>query len=54
MIIDAGRLIEQDAIVRVAQGAERLGYTALWTCERLLYPLAEITYPDGTRAPLEM
>jgi alkanesulfonate monooxygenase SsuD/methylene tetrahydromethanopterin reductase-like flavin-dependent oxidoreductase (luciferase family) len=49
----SGPLLSRDAIVRVAQEAERLGYAALWTTERVLYPLAEITYPDGTRAPLD-
>lgn len=49
----SGPLLSREAIVRVAQEAERLGYAALWTYERLLYPLAEITYPDGTRAPLD-
>jgi probable F420-dependent oxidoreductase len=35
-------------ILRVAQEAERLGYNSLWTYERLLYPIAGITQPDGS------
>ena len=37
-----------ESIVRVAQEAERLGYTSLWTYERLLYPIAGIKQPDGS------
>lgn len=35
-------------IARFAQEAERLGYTSLWTFERLLYPIAGVTGPDGS------
>ena len=43
-----------EAIVRVAQEAERLGYTGLWTYERLLYPLDGVVYPGATEAaPLD-
>src|SRR5882724_8786902 len=35
-------------IVRIAQEAERLGYNSVWTYERLLYPIAGVTMPDGS------
>jgi alkanesulfonate monooxygenase SsuD/methylene tetrahydromethanopterin reductase-like flavin-dependent oxidoreductase (luciferase family) len=35
------------AIVRIAQAAEELGYTAVWRYERLLYPLGNIPQPGG-------
>src|SRR5437588_9672446 len=41
-----------ESIARVAQEAERLGYTSLWTFERLLYPIAGITRPDGSTQQL--
>ena len=35
-----------EALKKVAQRAEKLGYDSLWTTERLLYPLAPRTpYP---------
>lgn len=34
-------------IVRIAQAAEELGYSALWTFERLLRPIAAFPQPDG-------
>ncbi|MFL5701881.1 MAG: TIGR03619 family F420-dependent LLM class oxidoreductase [Ktedonobacteraceae bacterium] len=37
-----------ESIIRIAQEAERLGYNSLWTYERLLYPIAGITQPDGS------
>src|SRR5438270_2779473 len=37
-----------ESIVRIAEEAERLGYNSLWTYERLLYPIAGITQPDGS------
>lgn len=37
-----------ESILRVAEEAERLGYNSLWTYERLLYPIAGITRPDGS------
>jgi probable F420-dependent oxidoreductase len=44
----SGPFTSREAIVLVAQEAERLGYTGLWTYERLLYPLDKITYPGST------
>jgi alkanesulfonate monooxygenase SsuD/methylene tetrahydromethanopterin reductase-like flavin-dependent oxidoreductase (luciferase family) len=50
----SGPLTSREAIVRVAQEAERLGYAAVWTYERLLYPLDEIVLPGTTKAePLD-
>lgn len=55
----SGSFASPEAIVRMAQEAERLGYAAVWTYERLLYPLGEQTVPDfafyssGTYEPLE-
>ncbi|MEV4345204.1 TIGR03619 family F420-dependent LLM class oxidoreductase [Actinoplanes sp. NPDC049596] len=44
----SGPLASKQNIVRVAQEAERLGYAALWTYERLLRPLAPLLPgPDG-------
>ena len=37
-----------DAITKVAQRAEALGYSSLWTIERLLYPLKLQTPYPGT------
>ena len=39
-------------IVRIAQAAERLGYGAVWTYERLLYPTADVPQPGGPPRPL--
>src|SRR6266568_3185290 len=44
----SARYVSAESIVRIAQEAERLGYTSLWTYERLLYPIAGITQPDGS------
>ncbi len=44
----SARYASAESIVRIAQEAERLGYTSLWTYERLLYPIAGITQPDGS------
>jgi probable F420-dependent oxidoreductase len=41
-----------EAIVQVAQAAEDLGYTAVWTYERLLYALGDIPQPGGPPRPL--
>jgi probable F420-dependent oxidoreductase len=55
----SGPFASTEAIVRMAIEAERLGYAAVWTYERLLYPVGEQTIPDfefyrsGTYEPLE-
>jgi probable F420-dependent oxidoreductase len=41
-----------EAIGRVAQAAERLGYDAVWTFERLLYPTGNVEQPGGPPRPL--
>jgi len=41
-------------IVRVAQAAEQLGYSALWTYERLLRPVGDLPQPGGPPRPLPM
>ena len=41
-----------EAIIRIAQEAERLGYAAVWTYERLLYALGDIPQPGGPPRPL--
>ncbi len=43
----SGALASPANIARVAQEAERLGYDALWTYERLLRPYAEMPMGDG-------
>lgn len=45
-------LASPEAIVRIAQEAERLGYGAVWTYERLLYPTADVAQPGGPPRPL--
>jgi probable F420-dependent oxidoreductase len=41
-----GPVATPDAVTRVAQRAEALGYTNLWTIERLLYPVKpKVPYP---------
>mgnify|MGYP001371998417 CR=1 FL=1 len=37
-----------ESIVRIAEEAERVGYNSVWTYERLLYPIAGVTQPDGS------
>jgi probable F420-dependent oxidoreductase len=49
----SGHFVSREAIVRVAQEAERLGYAAVWTYERLLYPIAEVPYLGGETIPLD-
>jgi probable F420-dependent oxidoreductase len=39
----SGRLANPANIVRIAREAEQMGYDALWTYERLLRPMAEIS-----------
>ena len=47
-----GPVATAEAVTKVAQRAEDLGYTSLWTIERLLYPVKpQKPYPgtpDGT------
>jgi len=55
----SGPFASPEAIVCMAIEAERLGYAAVWTYERMLYPAGEQTIPDfafyrsGTYEPLE-
>lgn len=55
----SGPFASPEAIIRMAIEAERLGYAAVWTYERMLYPVGEQTIPDftfyssGTYEPLE-
>ena len=44
----SARYASVESILRIAEEAERLGYNSLWTYERLLYPIAGITQPDGS------
>jgi probable F420-dependent oxidoreductase len=48
----SGALATPQNIVRVAQEAERLGYAAVWTFERLLRPLGDVAQPGGPPKPL--
>jgi probable F420-dependent oxidoreductase len=43
----SGAIASPANIARVAQEAERLGYAALWTYERLLRPIGEVAQPGG-------
>ena len=43
-----GLISTAEAVTRVAQRAEALGYSSLWTIERLLYPLKLQTPYPGT------
>jgi probable F420-dependent oxidoreductase len=45
-------LATPENIGRYAQEAERLGYAALWTYERLLRPLAEVSQGGGPPQPV--
>ena len=47
-----GTASSTEAIVRIAQGAEQLGYTAVWVYERLLYALGDVAQPGGPPRPL--
>ena len=50
----SGPFCSREAVVRVAQEAEHLGYTGLWTYERLLYPANGVLFPGTTEAaPLD-
>src|SRR5947208_3016102 len=48
----SGPLATPTGIRRVAQEAERIGYAALWTYERLLRPLAPVPQPGGPAQPV--
>jgi probable F420-dependent oxidoreductase len=48
----SGPLASPEGIARVAREAERLGYAALWTYERLLRPLGDVAQPGGPPRPL--
>jgi probable F420-dependent oxidoreductase len=48
----SGKLASPANIARVAQEAERLGYAALWTYERVLRPVADVPQPGGPPRPL--
>jgi probable F420-dependent oxidoreductase len=48
----SGRLATPAHIARIAQEAERLGYAALWTYERLLRPLADVPQMGGPPRPV--
>jgi probable F420-dependent oxidoreductase len=48
----SGPFASPEAIVRVAQEAESLGYSAVWTYERLLYPIGDVPQPGGPPRPL--
>ena len=45
-------LASPEAILRIAQEAEDLGYAAVWTFERLLYALGDVPQPGGPPRPL--
>ena len=48
----AGAQASADGMVRIAKGAEQLGYRAVWAFERLLYALGDISQPGGPPRPL--
>ncbi|MFL6123682.1 TIGR03619 family F420-dependent LLM class oxidoreductase [Actinophytocola sp.] len=48
----SGEKASPGAIVRIAQEAERLGYAAVWTFERLLRPVDKVVFP-GVAEPQE-
>src|SRR4051812_37741662 len=48
----SGPLAAPGAIVQTAEAAERLGYAAVWTYERLLYALGDIDQGQGPPRPL--
>ncbi|MGW2348112.1 hypothetical protein [Actinacidiphila glaucinigra] len=47
----AGPQTSPETIVKVAKEAERLGYSALWTFERLLRPLDKVRLWTGGANP---
>jgi hypothetical protein len=48
----SGRLATPVSIAAVAREAERMGYAARWTYERLLRPLAPVSQAGGPPRPL--
>jgi probable F420-dependent oxidoreductase len=42
---NAGPLANRDALLRIAERAEALGFDALWTADHLAIPAAELRYP---------
>jgi alkanesulfonate monooxygenase SsuD/methylene tetrahydromethanopterin reductase-like flavin-dependent oxidoreductase (luciferase family) len=48
----SGPFASPEAIMRIAEVSERLGYAAVWTYERLLYALGAIPQPGGPPRPL--
>jgi probable F420-dependent oxidoreductase len=48
----SGPFATPESIVRVAREAESLGYAAVWTYERLLYPIGDVAQPGGPPRPL--
>jgi probable F420-dependent oxidoreductase len=48
----SGPFASPEAILRVAQEAEAMGYGAVWTYERLLYPIGDVEQPGGPPRPL--
>jgi probable F420-dependent oxidoreductase len=48
----SGPFASPEAILRVAQEAESMGYVAVWTYERLLYPIGDVEQPGGPPRPL--
>jgi probable F420-dependent oxidoreductase len=54
-LFTVGAFASTQAIVRIVQEAERLGYAAFWTYERLLYPIGTTlpAYYASTSEPIE-
>jgi probable F420-dependent oxidoreductase len=48
----SGPFASPEAILRVAQEAETMGYGTVWTYERLLYPIGDVEQPGGPPRPL--
>ena len=43
----SGPYASPSGILQIAKEAERLGYTAVWAYERLVYPLEDVPHPAG-------
>ncbi len=48
----SGPEVPAEAIARFAVEAERMGYAAVWTYERLLRPLGDVAQPGGPPRPM--